>query len=72
MVPAHPADPLSTLEGVFQEAKEQGINIAQEINAQLKVLWMENSIHDFPLQRPRDLAIAINSFSNQIRSYRNQ
>ena len=72
MVPARPAEPLSTRERNFLEAKEQGINLAHEKIAQLKVLWMENSIHDIPLQRPFDLAAAINSFSNQISSHRDQ
>ena len=72
MVPARPANPLSTRERKFLEAKEQAINFAQEKIAQLKVIWMENSIHDIPLQRPHDLAIAINSCSNQISSYHNQ
>lgn len=72
MVPARPAEPLSTRERNFLEAKEQGINLAHEKIAQLKVLWMENSIHDIPLQRPFDLAAAIKSFSNQISSHRDQ
>ena len=65
MIPARPAAPLSMGEKNFLEAKEQGIKSAQEKIPQLKVLWMENSIHDIPLQRPHDLATAINSFSNR-------
>lgn len=72
MIPARPVAPLSTRESKFLEAKEQGIIFAQEKIGQLKVLWFDNSIHDIPLQRPIDLAVAINSYADQINKHHHQ
>jgi len=45
------------------EHKRKGIALAQEAAPSLRVEWMEDTIHDVPLQRPRELADAIERFA---------
>ena len=42
--------------------KRKGIALAEERAPSLEVFWMDDTIHDVPLQRPQELAGAIGSF----------
>jgi hypothetical protein len=44
------------------EHKRKGIALAEQRAPSLNVIWMKDTIHDVPLQRPRELAGAIRSF----------
>ena len=61
LVPAardHP-DPRSA---IWMEHKRKGLALAEERAPAVRVVWMEDTIHDVPLQRPRELASAIEGF----------
>jgi pimeloyl-ACP methyl ester carboxylesterase len=45
------------------ELRKQGAKLAEQKLAKGRVLWMENTIHDVPIQRPRELAEAILSLA---------
>lgn len=47
---------------IWMEHKRRGIDIAQRQATALTVAWMDDTVHDVPLQRPRELAAAIRSF----------
>jgi len=63
IVPARPAEPLSTQEQEFLALKKSGVARAQETIQDVRVHWMEDSIHDIPLQRPADLAALLAEFA---------
>ena len=44
---------------MWMEAKRRTIEIARDKSSLVNVMWMENTIHDVPLQRPEELADAI-------------
>ena len=62
MVPARPPEPHSEFEQNWVAAKERGVALAQESIQNLQVAWMEDTIHDIPLQRPAELAKLIADF----------
>ena len=66
MVPARPPAPLSEFEQNWVAAKERGVALAQQSMQNLQVTWMEDTIHDIPLQRPTDLAALIADFVAQL------
>jgi len=47
---------------IWMEHKRKGIALAERRAPSLKVTWMNDTIHDVPLQRPQELADAIRSF----------
>jgi len=63
MAPARPPAPLSEFEQNWVAAKERGVALAQESMHDLQVAWMEDTIHDIPLQRPAELAKLIADFA---------
>jgi len=63
MVPARPKDPISPSDQPFLSAKERGIDKARMSIPKLQVHWMEDSIHDIPLQHPAELAELITEFA---------
>jgi len=63
MIPARPPGPVSEFQRDWVEAKERGIALAQEGIKDLQVSWMEDTIHDIPLQRPVELARLIADFA---------
>jgi pimeloyl-ACP methyl ester carboxylesterase len=65
-IPARPTAPLTAQEQSFLQAKERGIAQAQANDPRLQVHWMDGSIHDIPLQRPRELAALISAFVDQL------
>jgi pimeloyl-ACP methyl ester carboxylesterase len=44
------------------EHKRKGLALAQERAHAAQVVWMEDTIHDVPLQRPEELARVIDEF----------
>jgi pimeloyl-ACP methyl ester carboxylesterase len=63
MVPAikHAGDPQREL---WTRAKLQGIEAAKELLRDVRVVPMEDTIHDVPIQRPQELAAAIIDFAS--------
>ena len=52
---------------MWMEAKRKAIEVALGKAPLLKVMWLEDSIHDVPIQRPRELAGAIAEFTSGLR-----
>ena len=48
---------------MWMDAKRKAIAVALERSSAVQVLWMEDTIHDVPLQRPRELAEAVAEFA---------
>jgi pimeloyl-ACP methyl ester carboxylesterase len=65
-IPARPGDTRNQQELEFLELKERGVERARQIMPGLQVHWMENTIHDIPLQRPRELAEQIVRFARSV------
>jgi pimeloyl-ACP methyl ester carboxylesterase len=65
-LPARPSRPYSPGEREFLERKEWGLQRALAAQPGLQVTWMENSIHDIPLQHPARLADQITRFESQL------
>jgi len=63
IIPARPSEPRTEPERQFLAAKERGIARAQQIIPQLQIHWVQDSIHDIPLQHPEELARLISDFS---------
>lgn len=59
LVPARSGDPEMAR---FVQAKEEGIAEVQKLMPQAKVVWIEDSVHDLQLQRPKELAEAVLEF----------
>jgi len=66
VIAAKPAEPISPDAQPFLQAKQRGIQQAQEEIRNLKVIWMDDSIHDIPLQRPAELAEKITGFLSNV------
>jgi pimeloyl-ACP methyl ester carboxylesterase len=66
MVPASPPVPLSEDEQAFLELKHKGVALAQSRLEDSRVHWMEDTIHDIPLQRPAELASLISDFVAEV------
>jgi len=56
LVPARPAPPYSEREREFLASKERGIQFLSGRFTNIRVHWMQDSVHDIPLQRPAELA----------------
>jgi pimeloyl-ACP methyl ester carboxylesterase len=65
-LPARPSKPFSPGEREFLERKEWGIRQALAAQPKLQVAWMEDSIHDIPLQHPARLATQITRFAGRL------
>lgn len=62
MIPARPPQPWDPQEAAYVALKEQGVARAQATIASLQVHWMDETVHDVPLHRPRELANQILAF----------
>ena len=51
---------------LWTRAKLQGIETAKEMLGDVHVVPMEDTIHDVPIQRPRELAQAIIDFAGEL------
>ncbi len=47
---------------IWMEQKQKAVALAEERGPTVQVAWMEDAIHDVPLQRPRELAKVIERF----------
>jgi pimeloyl-ACP methyl ester carboxylesterase len=63
MLPAQPPGPTSDRDQAYLAMKREGILKAQDAIEQLQVHWMEDSLHDIPLQRPQALGELIVQFN---------
>lgn len=61
-IAASPTGPLDESEQSHLELKRQGLAKAQASIGDLQVRWLEDTIHDIPLQRPTELAGMISDF----------
>jgi pimeloyl-ACP methyl ester carboxylesterase len=50
----------------FLEAKQQNVARAEKLLAHSQTIWMNDTIHDIPLQRPIELAQAIQDFATKL------
>ena len=66
MVPARPPQPFGEREQRFLEAKQRGVRQARQRIGDLQVHWMEDSIHDIPLQHPAGLAAELAGFATEV------
>ena len=57
-------EPRGDREALFTNSKVRMVSMAQDLLKDSQVLWMEESIHDIPLERPQLLAEAIVAFAN--------
>jgi hypothetical protein len=62
LVPARSPEPRSEREAGFLAAKERGAAHLLSLNGQVSVHWMDETIHDIPLQRPAELSNLIAEF----------
>lgn len=65
LIPARPPEPRSEDESAYLDMKAQGIEKIRRVNPRVEVHWMENSIHDIPLQHPGPLADQILRFIDE-------
>jgi pimeloyl-ACP methyl ester carboxylesterase len=63
VISARPPRPLRLEEEAHLLLKEKGIDRARRSIADLQTEWMEDTVHDIPLQRPDELASTIVSFA---------
>lgn len=59
VISARPPEPRRVEEEAHIKLKERGLERARELVADLTTIWMDETVHDIPLQRPEDLARAI-------------
>lgn len=62
MIPVRPNPPHSPADQAYLQAKERGVARASRSIPNLQVSWMDDTIHDVPLQRPNELADWIADF----------
>ena len=63
---AVPPQPRSERDEQFLELKERGVERARAVLPGLQVHWMQDSVHDIPLQYPAKLAELIAVFASQV------
>lgn len=63
LVPSHPPAPRTEAEETFLAMKQAGVAHIRSEHPQVQVHWMEDSIHDVPLQRPQELARLLVEFN---------
>jgi pimeloyl-ACP methyl ester carboxylesterase len=62
-IAARPANMRNDEERAFVENKQRGIERAGQLLPHMQIQWMEDTIHDIPLQRPEALAKLILDFA---------
>ena len=66
LILAKSAPPISADQKPFLEAKRRGVERLQALRPGLQIQWMEDTIHDVPLQRPRELAQSMIEFVGRL------
>jgi pimeloyl-ACP methyl ester carboxylesterase len=59
------AAPADQADNEFYQAKKRGVEKALVVRPDLQVIWMPDTVHDIPLQRPVELADSIAHFVEQ-------
>ena len=67
VISARPPAPRRLEEEAHLKLKERGLERARESIADLTAIWMDETVHDVPLQRPQDLAQAVLSWAAERR-----
>jgi len=65
-LPVRPAQPISSHEQEFLDRKQSGAEKVLAANPKVRIQWMEDAIHDIPLQKPQALAELILSFERSL------
>ena len=65
-LPAWPSTPDSQMEQEYLERKRGGAEKVLAANPEVRIHWMEDSIHDSPLQKPQALAELILDFERSL------
>jgi pimeloyl-ACP methyl ester carboxylesterase len=65
-VPARPPQPLSPRDQDYLALKEIGAARLVQLKQDIRLQWMEDTIHDIPLQRPVELASLISEFAKSL------
>ena len=65
-LPTRPPRPWEEVEENFVRMKEEGALLAQRSGADVRVRWLDDTIHDVPLQRPEELAQEIRRFADAL------
>jgi pimeloyl-ACP methyl ester carboxylesterase len=65
VISARPPEPRRLEEEAHIRLKERGLERARESVADLSAIWMDDTVHDIPLQRPDDLARAILAWAGE-------
>ncbi len=68
MVPARSPGPARLQEEAHAILKEKGIARARAAVSRLRVVWMPDTVHDIPLQRPEALAAQLVAFARSLAS----
>jgi hypothetical protein len=63
---AVPSQPRSERDEQFLALKERGVERARSVLPGLQVHWMQDSVHDIPLQYPEKMADLIAVFASQV------
>jgi len=66
LLPAYPPSPLSTEEQDYLQTKEMGLAEILKVNSRVQYDWIQDSIHDIPLQHPQKLARRIIQFAQTL------
>ncbi|MFQ5471959.1 MAG: alpha/beta fold hydrolase [Dehalococcoidia bacterium] len=59
-------EPENDLARQWMKWREESVEVAEKSLPDGKVIWMEDSIHDIPIQRPTELAAAIIDFGSEL------
>jgi len=59
-------EPQNEQEKRWQEYREQGLAAIREVRPDIRVVRMEDTIHDVPVQRPKELAKVIADFASEL------
>jgi pimeloyl-ACP methyl ester carboxylesterase len=62
-LPARPPRTYSPGDEVYLASKENGASHLSQLKKDIRIHWMEDTIHDIPLQRPAELAALIVEFA---------
>jgi pimeloyl-ACP methyl ester carboxylesterase len=65
-LPAQPSPPVSSMEQEYLERKRGGAEKVLAANPAVRIHWMEDAIHDSPLQKPQALAELILDFERSL------
>jgi pimeloyl-ACP methyl ester carboxylesterase len=61
-LPCVPPEPLDDAAKQFLRARREGAELAAKLMPQAKVEWLNDSIHDVPLQKPKEVAERVRRF----------